>query len=129
MNQPASSIMQRTVTSVSMDASVADVENVLKSHRISAVPVFESAGVPLGIITTSDLMKFQATGRSPGDTKAWEICSYRPITVKPEMSIREVAELMLEHKIHHVVVMDDASVAGVISALDFVKLFVERDMQ
>lgn len=127
MTQPISSIMQTVVTSVGMDASVAEVETLLKSHCISSVPVCEYDGTIIGLITTIDLMKFEATGRDPGSAKAWEICSYRPVEVKPDTPIIEVADLMLTHKIHHVVVMENASIKGIVSSLDFVKLFAEQN--
>jgi len=127
MTQPISSIMQEVVTSVGMDATVAEVETLLKSHHISSVPVFESDEVILGLITTSDLMKFQATGRNPGSAKAWEICSYRPFEANPDTPIIDVADLMLTHKIHHVVVVENGSIKGIVSSLDFVKLFAEQN--
>lgn len=127
MTQPISSIMQTAVTSVGMNASVAEVEALLKSHRISSVPVCEYDGTIIGLITTIDLMKFEATGREPGSAKAWEICSCRPVEVKPDTPIIEVADLMLTHKIHHVIVMENASIKGIVSSLDFVKLFAEQN--
>lgn len=127
MTQPISSIMQKVVTSIGMDATVAEVETLLKSHHISSVPVFETDDVLLGLITTSDLMKFQAIGRDPGSTKAWEICSYRPLEVNPDTPLADVADLMLSHKIHHVVVVENGSIKGIVSSLDYVKLFAEQN--
>ena len=127
MSQPISSIMQDCVTSVGMDATVAEVASLLKSRHISSAPVLDGGGVILGIVTSSDAMTLQVRGRDPNNTSAWEICSYRPIEVPPDMPIPEVARLMLTHQIHHVVVMDNASLKGIVSSLDFVKLFSEQN--
>lgn len=118
--------MHRIVSAVGMDDTVEQVEALMQSHRISSAPVYDTDGAVLGIVTGTDLVKFHATGRDPTVAKAWEICTYRPIEVRPETSISEVAELMLVHNIHHVVVMDRGALQGIVSSLDFVRLFSEK---
>lgn len=119
--------MQRTVSPASMDDTVEQVEALMKSHHVSSAPVFDTNGAILGIITATDLLQFHAMGRDPKRVSAWEICSYRPFDVAPDTPISEVAELMLAHRIHHVVVTDHGSMVGIVSSLDFVKLFVEHN--
>jgi len=127
MNTPAaSSIMRGMVSPVSMDASIASVEALMKARRISSTPVYDTDGAILGIITATDLIKFQSTGKDPGSVKAWEICSYRPIEVTPDTPATDVAHLMLTHKVHHVVVMENEALKGIVSSLDFVRLFLEQ---
>ncbi|WP_136416482.1 CBS domain-containing protein [Herbaspirillum sp. ST 5-3] len=128
MNKPISSIMHRVLSPASMDDSVEEVEAQMQAHHVSSAPVYDSDGAVLGIVTATDLLKFHATGRDPKTVKAWEICTYRPIEVAPEASIAEVAELMLTHKIHHVVVMQGKSMVGIVSSLDFVRLFLDKNM-
>lgn len=127
MSKPISSIMHRIVSPVSMDDTVADVEALMISHRISSAPVYDNDGAILGIITATDMVKFISTGRDAKTVKAWEICTYRPVEVRPDTPITEVAELMLTHKIHHVVVMENEIMQGIVSALDFVRLFIEQN--
>ncbi|HZW13390.1 MAG TPA: CBS domain-containing protein [Noviherbaspirillum sp.] len=127
MSKPISSIMHRIVTPVSMDDTVEAVETLMKTHRVSSTPVYDADGAILGIITSTDLVKFHSTGKDPRNVKAWEICTYRPVEVRPDTPITEVADLMLTHRIHHVVVMENERMEGIVSALDFVKLFLEQD--
>jgi len=58
---------------------------------------------------------------------AWMICSYKPISVDAATSVGEVARLMLERRIHHVVVTQAGAMVGVVSALDFVRLLARDD--
>ena len=51
------------------------------------------------------------------------LCTYKPVVVRPTTPISEVASLMLERSIHHVVVIDGATLAGVVSSFDFVRRF------
>ena len=125
MNDPISSIMRHVISPVSMDDTIATVEAMMKAKRISSAPVYDGDGAILGIITATDLVKLHATGRDPNQIRAWEICTYRPIEVTPDTPIRKVAELMLEQKIHHVIVMENEVVKGLVSSLDFVKLYLQ----
>ncbi len=122
-----SSIMRGIVTPLSMDDSIEAVESVMKASRVSSAPVYDTDGAILGIITANDLIKFQTMGKDPKAVKAWEICTYRPIEVTPDTPATEVAELMLTHQVHHVVVMDNEALMGIVSALDFVRLFLQQE--
>lgn len=126
MKEPVSTIMRRIISPVSMDDTIEEVEAMMKAKRISSAPVYDGDGAILGIITSTDLVKLHATGREPKSVHAWEICTYRPIEVTPDTPLDKVAELMLEHKIHHVMVMENEALKGLVSSLDFVKLFLEQ---
>lgn len=127
MDKPISSIMQKLVLPVAMGDTVDEVEAMLKSHRISCAPVYsDEDGKILGIITAGDLSRLHAAGKDTRQIKAWEICSYRPLQVAPDTSIAKVAELMLEHRIHHVIVMQEGAMKGIVSSLDFVKLALDH---
>lgn len=129
MSEPISSIMHSIVIPVSMDDTVATVETLMKSKHVSSAPVYDGDGAILGIVTATDLVKFHTTGKDARQIKAWEICTYRPVEVTPDTAMIDVAELMLEHKIHHVVVMENELMQGIVSSLDFVRLFVEQNRQ
>jgi signal-transduction protein with cAMP-binding, CBS, and nucleotidyltransferase domain len=74
-----------------------------------------------GIVTSTDICdKIVAQGRDPSKTEIWEIMTTPLIGVDPEQTIYECAQLMSEHHIHHLPVMDKIhKVIGMISATDF----------
>jgi signal-transduction protein with cAMP-binding, CBS, and nucleotidyltransferase domain len=80
-------------------------------------------GEVVGVISASDLVAFHAQGRDANTTRAWQMCSYKPIVVDTETPTARVAALMVERGIHHVVVTDSRGIAGVVSSLDFVRSF------
>lgn len=125
MGKTISSIMQRSVTPVGMDDTIDKVESTMQAHRVSSVPVGGDGGI-VGIITTTDLVRFHASGKDSKSVTAWEICTYKPLHVDPDTPVARVAELMIEHGIHHVVVTDHGTVAGIVSSLDFVKLYLDQ---
>lgn len=127
MDKPVSSIMERIVNPVSMDDTVEEVERILNTHDFSCVPVVEANGAVLGILTSRDLLHFHAAGKDPKTVQAWEICTYRPIAVSPDTPISEVAALMVNNKVHHIVVAENGSMKGIVSTLDFARLYMAQD--
>ena len=124
MSQPISSFMERQVWTVDMDDTVAEVEGLFARQGLSWAPVLESDRTIVGVISASDLLRFHAKGQDPTAVRAWQLCSYKPISVSPDTPVSEVARLMIERKIHHVVVTDSEGIVGVVSSLDFVRTFL-----
>ena len=124
MSQSISSLMERRVWSVGLDDTVQSIEAQMAAKGVSWVPVQESSGVILGVISASDLLRFHADKKDPSKVCAWQLCTYKPITVRPDATVSEVARLIVEKSIHHVVVTEGADIQGVVSSLDFVRTFI-----
>lgn len=127
MTRAVASLMQASPMTVDMDATLAEVDQVLRTHKLSAVPVTDRRnGALLGIVSARDLAHAVQAGharRDPAAVHAWELCTYKPVQVSAAATVGEVARLMIEHGVHHVVVTDDKGIAGIVSALDFVRQF------
>ena len=124
MDRPISYMMTKSVWTADSQDTVERVEELFNSHRPSSVPVVDSKGVIFGIISASDLVHFHAARKNPKAVRAWEICTHKPIEVGPTATVGDVARLMVKNKIHHVVVSENRSVIGLVSALDFVEQYV-----
>jgi CBS domain-containing protein len=122
MSQPISSLMHREVQTFDMDTTIADVERALVERRLSWAPVRGDGGGILGVISAPDVARFHAEGRDAAASKAWQLCTYKPITARPDESLQDVARRMVDHHVHHVVVVEKGGVVGVVSALDIVRL-------
>ena len=125
MSQTLSSLMQRDVYWVSADDTMQAVESKMVAKGLSWVPVVDESGAVLGVISSIDLLRFHADGKEASVVCAWQICTYKPLLVRPDASLSEVARLMVEANIHHVVVMDGTDIRGVVSSLDFVRTFIK----
>ena len=126
MKEPISSLMTPMAWSVDMDDTVTQVETLLSTKGLSWAPVLEAGRVIVGVISASDLLQFHAQGGDAAKVRAWQMCTYKPITVDETTSLIEVAQLMLARQIHHVVVMRNDGIAGVVSSLDFVRAFIDK---
>ena len=126
MSQPISSLMQRRVWMVDMDDTVAQVGDLLAEHELTWAPVVESGRVIVGVISAPDLLQFHKQGGDAKKTRAWQLCTYKPISVDEATPVGDVARAMVERRVHHVVVTrGGAGIVGVVSSLDFVRTFVE----
>lgn len=125
MTQPISSLMQRQVWTAGLDDTVQAVEALMAAKRLSWVPVVEGGGIALGVIGAADLLRFHADGKDASSVRAWQMCTYKPVVVPTDATVSEVARLMIEKGIHHVVVSDGSGICGVVSSLDFVRTFVD----
>lgn len=124
MERRIGQIMRKSVWTVLENDTVEQVEELMSRHQLSSVPVVDDRGGIFGIISSSDLLRFRERRGNPQAMRAWELCTFRPIEVSASTTATEVAQLMIKHRIHHVVVTENRKVVGFVSALDFVEQFL-----
>ncbi len=122
-NDPISTLMTVRTQTIAADDTVQAIEAFLTRQGLHWAPVLGDRGELIGVISDVDLVRFHFEKRDPLATAAWQLCSYRPLTVNPRATVQEVARLMVEAHLHHVVVAEDGAIRGVVSSLDFVKAF------
>jgi len=109
----AKDIMTRDVITVEPTTSVRDLARILSQKRISGVPVVNSKGKILGVVTEADIV-----GKKGKQVKA--IMTKRVISVTEDTPVEEIAALMIGHKIKRVPVMRGDKLAGIVSRADIV---------
>jgi CBS domain-containing protein len=124
MNEPISRFMAKTVWTADMEETAEKVEELPNRRHLSAVPVVGKDGDVFGIVSSADLLHLHVAKRNARAVRAWELCTYRPVTVPPDATVEDVAKLMVEKRIHHIPVVDGGKLCGIVSALDFVERFV-----
>lgn len=92
--------------------------DILLTLGVHAVPVMEGNDV-LGIVTSADLVE-----EWPDDELVSAVMTPAPTSVNVEASVAEAAELMLSHRIHHLLVTNDIEVMGILSSLDLLQALV-----
>lgn len=122
-DKPISLVMQRVIKTVSLDATVHDVEAFLAGERLSWAPVLGDRGEVIGVISGADLVRFHAQQGDPA-MPAWRECTYRPISVTASTPVGDVARLMVERRIHHVIVTEADAIVGIVSSLDLIENLV-----
>jgi CBS domain-containing protein len=111
------------------DARASEAERLLKTYRISGLPVV-SDGAVVGVISLTDLMVARSSAMIGGNwarMRVRHLMSSPAVTVHAATSAARAAELMLSRHIHRLVVVDDEDAPiGVLSSLDLLRLLVRR---
>lgn len=110
------------VVYIDPDEKVLAALSKMRRRYLNSLIVKKTSDNPeYGIITSTDICdKIVAQDRDPSKIKIREIMTSPLISIGPDQSIYECAQLMSEHHIHHLPVMDeDQNVIGMISATDF----------
>jgi CBS domain-containing protein len=115
------SVMSRGIVVCRDDTSLAATARAMTERRSRAVVVVDSQGRLQGVITGYDLLPL-----IDSDLARETVSSHMkaPLTITPDASLREAADLMLRRHVHRLVVVDPASPdglpLGVISTSDII---------
>jgi IMP dehydrogenase len=106
---------------VGPDATIADLDRLCGQYRVSGLPVVDSSGILLGIITNRDL-RFVPTSEW-GSRLVREIMTPMPLVTGPVgITAEDAAALLAKHKIEKLPLVDaDGRLTGLITVKDFVK--------
>lgn len=115
-------LMNPLVTTVAPGQSLGYVRELMAEHHISAVPVVNDAGEPVGIVTATDLLQ----GHSD-DTLAESAMATPVATVSRFDGPTVAARLMRAHHLHHVVVTEAEEIVGIVSSFDLLRVVEELD--
>ena len=113
-------LMVRDVFEAGVDDPVSQVRDLMTQRKIHAVPVVGHDNEPAGIVTSTDLV----FGLDP-DTPVSEVMTAAVCTVSPHADVREAARMMLEHRIHHLVVTHEKKIVGILSSYDLLRVVAE----
>lgn len=137
-------VMTRDLISVDPSRSFKDIAYLLSAKRISAVPVLDNVGRPLGVVSESDLIlkeELQAppspgwlnrrlrTVRARASARtAQQLMSAPAVTVEPGLSLPDAARLMATRHITRLIVVDAEGLAvGIVTRSDLLQVFLVPD--
>lgn len=124
MAQQVREIMTSTPVTVGVLTAVSEVAHRMREENIGAVLVAEGDELR-GLVTDRDLVvRVLAEGKDPGDTTVREVCSPDLVTVTPDDEVDRAIELMREHSLRRLPVVEGNTPVGIVSLGD---LAIERD--
>ncbi|WP_340102057.1 IMP dehydrogenase [Salinibaculum salinum] len=101
----ADELIIRDVVTASPDQTVREVDKMMSRQGVSGAPVVDDNGTVLGIISGTDIRPYLEVGESDAVREAM---TDEVVTATEDVSPREALELMYEHKIERVPIVDDA---------------------
>jgi CBS domain-containing protein len=119
---------------------------LIEENRISAVPIVDQHGVPIGVVSESDLLMKERRGELEASTDllhrrrhqkerakadglvAADVMSSPPITIRGGSRLVEAARVMQERNVRRLVVVDErGKIAGIVSRSDLLQVFLRSD--
>ena len=117
------------VYSVAPNDSVIDAIRLMAQKGVGAVLVMEGAAL-VGIISERDYArKVVLHGRSSADTAVREIMTAEVVTVGLRQTVAECMQIVTEHRIRHLPVLERGELVGLVSIGDLVKAVMEEQQQ
>ncbi len=127
MSLVAKDVMETRVVAVPPEMPLDRLEEFLLIQGIDGAPVQNEQGEVVGIVSKTDLIRalhlLHEGYLSPERTlTVADIMTREVVFVSPNATIAEVAETMVEHLIHRVLVGSAHQVKGIITAFDLLQL-------
>lgn len=120
----AKDIMSRTVVSISPEALLQDAMDLILECGVSGLPVVDSQGDLVGIISEADLC-LQGVQNS-AVTQSVEECMTRVVsTVDENAHVDTIVEMLLGKNIRRVPVVANQKIVGIVSRRDIVRAMSE----
>lgn len=140
-------VMTRNVISAMPDQSVLEAAQTMLQNRISGLPVIDTYGTLVGVVTEGDFLRRGEIGTQrqrprwleflagPGrlaseyvhasGRKVEEVMTPDPFTVTEDDSLPAVVELMERHHVKRLPVLRDGRVVGIVSRANIMDAFIE----
>jgi CBS domain-containing protein len=118
-----SDVMTRRVHVAGPLAPLKQLVRLIAENRVSTIPIVDQRGVPIGIVSESDLLLEREPSEDPNDAIASKFMTAPVITVAADASRSQAASLMRKRNIRRLVVVDERGrIAGIVSRSDLLGL-------
>ncbi len=133
----AHQIMTKPVITVSPDATIVEAANLMLQRHISGLPVVDSSGELVGIVSEGDFIRRSEIGTQrkrgrwlrfilgPGKSasdfvqehgrKVSEVMTKTPLTITEDTALPEIVELMERNHVKRLPVVQDGKIVGIVS--------------
>ena len=102
---------------ISPNDSITDAARIMRDEDTGAVPVVED-GRPIGILTDRDIVVRAVAEGGQINRPVRDIVTSGVLSASPDMSTREAAELMSEHQVRRLPVVENDRLVGIVSIGD-----------
>jgi CBS domain-containing protein len=111
-------VMTPRVESTSSAAALRDAARTMREGDFGSMPVVDD-GRLVGILTDRDIVvRAVAEGFDPAAARVGDVASRDPVTVAPGEDLDDAMELMAQHRIRRLPVVEAGRLVGVVSQAD-----------
>lgn len=109
-------LMSKRVRTARVNDVVGPLRDTMLRERVHAIPVLDDDNNVAGIITSLDLVEEWSPMMGVQTVMTRDVQM-----IGPKAPVAEAAAVMVDHGIHHLVVVDRGAVVGVLSSFDVLK--------
>lgn len=124
MKGHARNLMTERVIALEHGTPVLDMLQLFANHHLSGAPVIDEGHRIIGFVSETDLLGVLLRKEYAGMTAA-DVMSTPPICVDEFMPTDEVMTLLRANRIHHLPVVREGRLVGIITPQDILRYFVE----
>jgi CBS domain-containing protein len=112
-------IMNKDVVAVEPEITVKEAAKIMSKFHIGSLVILKNKKI-VGIITERDILDSVAQGKDAELTTVEEIMTKNVVTIAPDKNIEDAVNLMAEHKIKKLPVVDVDKLVGIVTASDII---------
>ena len=111
-------LMVSSVVTIEPSTSVVDAARQMIQEEKGPLPVVEGDR-PVAMVTDRDIVAHVvAEGRDPSSTTVDDVASHDLVTVGPDQDVNEARQLMDQHELDRILVVEGDRLVGIISEAD-----------
>ena len=115
-------IGEREIITIQPGANLSEAIKKLADNHIGALPVCESKGGLIGIISERDIIEWFNKGNSKAESvRVKDVMTTDVIVGLPDDNVEDIVKTMTEQRIRHLPVMREAEVVGILSFRDVIE--------
>ena len=111
-------LMQDAVTTCTPRTDGSTIASLMTRRNFGSLPIVESDGILVGIVTEYDLLQAMIEGRDLRKILATEIMSAHPVSVTEDQTLAQVADLFQDRYITRVPVVRNKKLVGILARRD-----------
>ncbi len=148
--QTVADIMTKDVITVKRETTLRELAEIFETHHVGSLPVVDDEGTPIGIITESDLIEQGRSLHIPtvislfdwviplGGERSLErdlqkmtaqtvgeIFTPELTSISPSDPVSKAADLMSEHKLHSLPVLEGKKLVGIVARIDIIRTLIK----
>ena len=118
-------IMTQAAVTDAPDDTLSEAAAKMRQQQTGSLLVMEGDNLA-GIVTERDVLKVVGAGQDPKNVSLRDAMTSDVVTIRPDTSIKDAAEIMFQKWFRHLpVTTDDGKVVGIISLRDLLTLVAE----
>ena len=133
---PVSTIMTKNIIKLNVTDDLTKAEKLFKEHKIRHIPVVSGAKI-IGMLSYTDLLRISFVDAVDDEDDVVDATVYNLftieqvmaknlITISPENTIKETAEILSQHEFHALPVCEGDVLVGIVTTTDLLKYLIDQ---